>query len=223
MQNSLTKNQKRVLDFIQKYSEEKGFAPSLEEMRKHFKLASVSTAHHYVAQLKAKGYLDHKAGHPRAISIKVVDFSEIPAGAKAVIDSVSVPILGRANCGEAMLVAEESAEGYLKVQRRMLTRRDGIFALRASGNSMNRAKINGKTIDDGDFVLIDSEYGDPKNGDYVLSIIDGCANLKKFHRDPKSGDIMLVSESNDPNHKPIYVSSEDDFMINGKIIAVIKK
>ena len=32
-----------------------------------------------------------------------------------------------------------------------------------------------------------------------------------------------VSESKNPKHKPIYISSEDDFMINGRIISVIKR
>ena len=88
---------------------------------------------------------------------------------------------------------------------------------------MNKAKIQGKNLEEGDFVLIDSEYSTPKSGDYVLSVIDGCANLKKFERDQKTGEVMLVSESKNPNHKPIYVSSRDDFMINGKIILVVKK
>lgn len=62
-----------------------------------------------------------------------------------------------------------------------------------------------------------------KNDDYVLSVIDGCANLKKFEKDTKTGAIRLLSESKNPKHKPIYVSSEDDFMINGRIISVVKK
>ncbi len=88
---------------------------------------------------------------------------------------------------------------------------------------MNKAKISGKNLNDGDFVLIDSEYRTPRNGDCVLSVIDGMANLKKFEKDTRTGDIKLVSESTNKSHKPIYISSEDDFMINGKIIAVLKK
>jgi len=41
----LTKKQKQVLDFITSYQKRYGYSPSLEEIRKHFKLASVSTAH----------------------------------------------------------------------------------------------------------------------------------------------------------------------------------
>jgi len=104
-----------------------------------------------------------------------------------------------------------------------LNRKNGVFALRVKGDSMNKAKINGKNLEDGDFVLIDSGYKNPKNDDYVLSVIDGCANLKKFERDAKTGTIRLLSESKNPKHKPIYVSSEDDFMVNGRIISVVKK
>ena len=60
-------------------------------------------------------------------------------------------------------------------------------------------------------------------GDYILSIIEGCANLKRFRRDGKTGQIMLVSESTNPKHNPIYISSEDDYAVNGKIINVIRK
>ena len=139
------------------------------------------------------------------------------------MDAVRVPVLGVANAGPATLFAEENVAGYLKVSRSVLNRRDGVFALRVKGASMNRAKIGGKNLEEGDFVLIDSTYRMPRNGDYVLSVIDDCANLKKFQRDPKTGDIMLVSESKNPKYKPIYISSEDDFMVNGKIIGVVKR
>jgi len=54
----LTKKQKQVLDFITEYSKKYGYAPSLEEIQKHFKLASVSTAHFHVAKLRDAGYLE---------------------------------------------------------------------------------------------------------------------------------------------------------------------
>ena len=53
----ITKKQKEVLDFISKYAEKYGYAPSLEEMRVTFKFASVSTPYHYVNKLQKEGYL----------------------------------------------------------------------------------------------------------------------------------------------------------------------
>lgn len=65
----LTKKQKPVLDYIEKYSLKKGYAPSLEEIQKKFELASVSTAHFHVAKLRDAGYLDKVEHKARAISV----------------------------------------------------------------------------------------------------------------------------------------------------------
>ncbi|PIR91740.1 LexA repressor, partial [bacterium (Candidatus Gribaldobacteria) CG10_big_fil_rev_8_21_14_0_10_41_12] len=40
--STLTLKQKKILDYLQAYSQKNGYSPSHEEMRKHFKLASVS-------------------------------------------------------------------------------------------------------------------------------------------------------------------------------------
>ena len=220
----ISKKQKQIYDFIVSYSQEQGIAPSLEEIAEHFDfLHYPSSAYYHVKKLQDEGYLERELNRPRSIGIHADRAIKSPFLQKTGMDAVRVPVLGAANAGPATLFAEENIEGYLKVSRRVLNRKDGVFALRVEGDSMNRAKVDGKNLEAGDFVIIDSEYKVPRNGDYVLSVIDGCANLKKFQRDPKTGDVMLVSESSNPIHKPIYISSEDDFMINGKIIGVLKR
>jgi len=217
----LTKKQKGVLDFLNAYSKDKGYAPSLDEIRRHFKLLSVSTAHYYVKKLEEEGYLQKTSNQPRSINIHSNEILKtiIPKS----IETFSIPVLGSANAGPATALAEENITGYLKVSRKDLNRKNGVFALRVEGDSMNKARIGGKNLEEGDFVLIDSEYKNPKNGDYILSIIDNYANLKKFEENKRTGEIRLLSESKNSAHKPIYVSSEDNFIVNGKIISVVKK
>ena len=217
----ITKKQKEVLDFLNSYAKDKGYAPSLDEIRQHFKLVSVSTAHYYVGRLEKEGYLKKESNQPRSISIEKDRI--VKPNISKTTESISIPVLGSANAGPAVLFAEENVEGYLKVPTTLINKRDSVFALRVEGDSMNKSKIEGKNLSEGDFVLIDSEYKNPKNGDYVLSVIDGCANLKKFERNSKTGEVMLISESTNPKHKPIYISSEDNFMINGKIVNVVKR
>src|SRR3990167_9398961 len=65
----LTKKQKLVLDFVKGYQKSKGYAPSLEEIQQHFKLASVSTAHFHVKQLHKKGLLTKEENQARTISV----------------------------------------------------------------------------------------------------------------------------------------------------------
>lgn len=219
---SLTPKQKKVLDFIKSYNKKHEFAPSLKEIGKHLGVTSPATVHQHLATLESKGFISREKSQPRAITLQSLEFIESPYSKLVGVDSISLPIVGSANCGPADILAEENIEGYLKVSKSLLNRRDGIFVIRASGDSMNKANVSGKTIDNGDFVIIDSLARDAKHGDYVLSIIDGCANLKKFKVD-NTGQKMLVSESSNPRHKPIFLHDADDFMINGKIISVIKK
>lgn len=222
----ITKKQKLILDFVRAFTEAKGYAPSLQEIRAKFKLASPSTAHHHVKKLQELGYLKREPNQPRGMSISPIQFLDIKKPSFLTGDaSVSLPILGRANCGEALLFADENPEGYLSVSTRLLSRsrKDGVFVLRADGDSMNRANVAGKTIEHGDFLIIDTQMEDPKNGDYVLSVIDGCANIKKFTRDRATGQVILMPESSNESHKPIYLGGEDDFTVRGKVIAVMKK
>ncbi len=219
----LTPKQKKVLEFVKKYSEKHEFAPSLEEIKKHFKLKSVATVHQHLEALESKGFLEREKNQHRSITVRPVESIESPYAGTVGLDSISLPIVGSANCGPADIFAEENIEGYLKVSKSLLSRRDGLFVVRASGDSMNKADFFGKTIEDGDFVIIDSLDRTPGHGDYVLSIIDGYANLKRFIID-RNGSKMLVSESSKQKHyKPIFLHESDDFMINGKIISVIKK
>jgi repressor LexA len=219
----LTKKQKEVLDFIEAYTKKHAYAPSLEEIRKHFSLASVSTAHHYVKKLEEGGYIKKEENQPRGMAILAADFMGSPVSGNVFgFDYISIPLVGAANCGPATILAEENVEGYLSVPKTLVAKKSGIFALRAIGDSMNRANVKGKTIDEGDIVLIDSEDRDARDGDYVLSIIDGSANLKRYTFDRKLGQVALVSEST-KSYKPIYILPGDDFAVNGKIVAVVKK
>ena len=135
---------------------------------------------------------------------------------------LSIPILGSANCGPAQLYASQNIEGYLKVSERFIKRKEGLFAIKAQGNSLNRANIKGQSIESGDYVIIDSNERVPADGDYVLSVIDGMANLKKFRHDTQNQRIVLISESTQAAH-PIFIHEEDEFVINGKVVDVIKK
>jgi len=135
---------------------------------------------------------------------------------------VSVPILGLANCGPAAIFADQSIQGYLKMSKQFLPRATkSIFAIKAVGSSLNRANINGDSIEDGDYVLIDSNYPNPRNKDYVLSVIDDVANIKRFIKEKDK--IILLSESTD-DISPIYIHpTQDKYMINGKVVQVVKK
>jgi SOS-response transcriptional repressor LexA len=138
---------------------------------------------------------------------------------------IALPILGCADCGVATQYAEERVSGYLKVSKKLLPRgKNNLFAIEAVGFSMNMANINGKSLDDGDFAIVDGDCKVPVSGDYVLSVIDGVANIKKFINDKENNQIVLVSESTkDYQNIHIHPDEATDYLINGKVVDVIKK
>lgn len=141
---------------------------------------------------------------------------------------VLVPIVGSASCGPALNYAEEYCEGFLRISKQLLGKqttqlKNRYMAVKADGESMNNARI-GKSkqpINNGDFVLVDVTQNYAEDGDYVLSIIGGMANIKRLKKHEEY--ISLESESLTPERfPPIIVGQSENCMINGKVVAVYK-
>src|ERR1043166_7256748 len=96
--------------------------------------------------------------------------------------------------------AEENMLGQVHVPKEFLKPPNSkFFLLRVRGDSMNRAKIEGQTIEDGDLVLVrQQERADP--GKIVVALVDGEATIKKLVKAP--GYYVLQPESSNPKHRP---------------------
>ncbi len=139
---------------------------------------------------------------------------------------VTIPILGGASAGPATQFADSHVEGYLKISSNLLKSKNyrSLYALRVIGHSMNRARIEHQTADDGDYIIVDSTKRDPSNNSYVIAVVDGLANVKRFVKDEANNQIVLLSESSD-NFLPIFVHEDDerDGLISGTVVQVIKQ
>lgn len=206
---------------------------SPKELLDHFPI-QYATLFHHLRRLLDKGVI-FKVGERPKVLYMIARAKKKPAkeddpveifreNVGRVTNFAAIPILGCADCGQASQIAEQKPEGFLKISKRILPKNHkNIFAIQAKGASMNLAKINGKNIENGDYVLIDSTARAPQNGDCVLSVIDGVANLKKFHADQKNKQVLLVSEST-VAHPPICIHpAEVEYLVNGKAVDVIKK
>jgi SOS-response transcriptional repressor LexA len=154
--------------------------------------------------------------------------SSSPGWAKGLLHKAShlfsIPIVGTANCGPATIFAEQNFEGILRVSSKLIGRPKptGLYAIKTDGSSMNRAEINGRRIEDGDYVIVNKDDTDVKSGDVVLAIIDNKGTIKRFIDDRVNEQIVLKADSS-YDYEPIYLHPDDDFSISGKVIAVIKK
>jgi len=196
----LTKRQKEVLDFIEKYKSKKKYSPSLEEIRRRFKLASVSTAHFHVKKLEELGYLDRPKNKPRGINIYKKELM------------IKVPILGIIAAGQP-IEAIENREETIAIPKNKLPKIGEVYALRIVGNSMIDENIN-----DGDIVLV-KQQSVAENGQKVVALIDNSeATLKKIYKE--KGGIRLQPANQ--KIEPIIIKKDRELTIQGIVIDVIK-
>jgi SOS regulatory protein LexA len=210
----LTQKQKIVLQAIKQFFAEHGQMPTVREIKEEssrlgLKLKSVRSFFLYLNALEEKGYIE-RTSEDRGILLKGVTSDNF----------VQVPVFGSASAGAAAMFADQYVEGYLRVSKRLVKDRD-IFAVQVNGTSMNKAVVNSKTIESGDFVLVDGGVKEYKNNDRVLVVIDGLATVKTY-RTVDGKTIALIPESTDKRHQPIFLTDEDDFVINGLVVNVLK-
>jgi SOS regulatory protein LexA len=192
----LTKRQKQILDFIKSYTKKKGFAPSLEEIRKKLRLNSVATIHQHVEALKSKGYLDKQKNQRRSI--------EITKSEKL----VRIPLLGTIAAGQPIeaIISHEQ----ISVPKNMLSQSGNHYALKVSGDSM----IN-EGIFDGDTIIIRKQEI-VENGETAVALIDGDqATVKKIYLEKNRFRLQPAN----PAFKPIFVRS---LTIQGRVVGVLR-
>jgi len=178
---------------------------------------------HHLLQLQKRGFLtiDRARGMMERTKTE-------PGWAKGLLEKpnrlFSIPIVGTANCGPASIYAEPNFQGFLRVSSKLVgrSRPEGIYAIKADGSSMNRVNLHGKSIEDGDYVIIDGNDRVAENRNIVVAIIEGRATIKRFIDDKKNNQIVLMADSSF-DYNPIYIHPEDNISICGKVIGVIKK
>jgi len=192
----ITKKQKEVLDFVKTYSKSNGYAPSLEEIQRKFKFASVSTAHFHISKLKKAGHLDNTA---RAISVSEKELL------------VKIPLMGIIAAGQPIEAIEDKET--IVVPKNKLPKSNEVYALRVRGNSMNDEDIH-----DGDTILI-KKQSIAENGEKVVALLNGNeATLKTFYKE--KGHIRLQPANK--NYQPIILKKGQEFSLQGVLFDIIK-
>lgn len=195
----LTKKQKLVLDFVKQHQRSKGYAPSLEEIQKHFKLASVSTAHFHIKQLQKKGLLTKEEKQPRTISAMKEEMT------------LEIPMVGSIAAGEPIEAIEILGE-TITVPRSDIKLPFHHYALRVKGDSMIE-----EGIFNDDIVVIRSQKT-ANDGQTVVAIIDdNQATLKKIF---KEKDKIRLQPAN-KNLRPFFRKNVEIRGVVEKIIRTL--
>jgi repressor LexA len=197
----LTKRQREILDYLNDFIHQHGYAPSLEEIGRRFGLSSLATVHKHLTNLQEKGFI--KRAWNRSRSVEMV---QTRAGGRA----VELPLLGYVAAGvpiEAVAGAETIA-----VPESLVGKRDS-YVLRVKGDSMIDEQIR-----DGDYVIVEDRRS-ADNGEMVIAMLHGSdVTLKKLYRE--HGRIRLQPAN--PAIQPLLVAA-DAVQVQGVVVGVMRK
>jgi repressor LexA len=190
-----------ILGFIERFSRERGFPPTIREIGKAFGIASTNGVRYHLHRLEKDGHLRRSGKISRGIeSMRSNAHGKDPG----------IPILGRVAAGQPIL-AEECYEGRLETDH-LFGESGELFALRVRGDSMIDAGVF-----ENDYVVV-RQQDTAAAGEMVVAMIDDEATVK-FYR-PGANAIELVPAN--ARYRPIVVERGEEFRLLGVVRGVVR-
>jgi repressor LexA len=204
----LTARQRSILDFLRRHAREKGYPPTIREIRDAFHLRSNRGVVDHLKALERKGCIRRMPGSSRGIEFE--NASGLPDhGSRG---TIAYPVAGGIHAGRPE--PPDGEGGRILVLDDALFADRGDFILEIKGDSM---------IDDhivpGDLIVV-RKVETCESGSLVAALVDGEATVKRFIR---SGSRVILQPAN-PKCEPIVLSGDDgrDCSIIGKVVGVIR-
>jgi repressor LexA len=199
IKKTLTRRQKEILDKIQNFILENGYAPTVREIGQMAGLTNPSAVFKHLLSLEKKGYLRREGGELR--------LSYLPDA----VNQVRLPLVGLVPAGSPREMFDTLGES-VEVPAWFAGRKSGnLFCLKVTGKSMIDAYI-----DDGDLVVIERTET-ANSGEMVVALLeDRTVTLKRLRREKDR--VLLVPEN--PAFKPIEAK---EVRIVGRVAGVIRK
>ena len=199
----------RILNFIGKFLNERGYAPTVRDIARGCNISTPSVVQHHLNTLDRQGYIRRDPEVFR--SIQLVERK------REVISRV--PLLGAIAAGKPIPVPAPDTwttvpEETLQLTEEVTQGKKDVYALKVKGTSMIDA-----FVDDGDIVLIQPTT---KVEDGEMAVVwlktEQEVTLKKVYHE--AGRIRLQPANKEM--KPIYYKPED-VEIQGKVVGVLRK
>ncbi len=204
----LPNKKQQMLDFLKSYVKNRGYAPTLSEIAKKFKVSSLATVHEHMAFLEKHGFIK-RTGNIQSRELEIMESGNNSAPSYIEGSMNTLPLVGLITAG-APIEAVENREADIAVPAE-ITRGRQCYILKVRGDSMVESLIA-----DGDLVIVEkTEYA--KNGDMVVAVLDdGTATLKKFY---KEKNYVRLQPAN-AKYQPLIV---ENVIIRGRVVGIIRK
>lgn len=190
-----------VLKFIEEFTADNGYAPSIREVCAKLNIKSTATAYSYIAKLQDRGDLTKASNKKRTVSLNMITPQR------------KVPLIGKVTAGYPIF-ATQNYQGYYNLPANEFHGED-LFMLEVSGNSMIDAGIF-----NGDQIIV-RKQSTAENGEIVVALVNDLeeATVKRFF---KREDKIILHPENSEYPDFIY-EKNDQIEILGKVIGLVRK
>lgn len=212
----LSDRQRNMLDFIQRYSRDQGYPPSIREIGEAVGISSTSVVNYNLNRLVEEGYLDRHQNVSRGLRLT----DKMSTAVERLSGVLRVPLVGRIFAGQPVPLPGTDdpvfgADEGIELARGLLPVEDGLFALQVKGDSMIDAMVG-----DGDIVVM-RRQPDWRNGDMVAVWLRSKeeTTLKHIY---KEGSRIRLQPAN-PTMRSFYVDDPSDVEVQGKVMLVVRQ
>ena len=190
----MTKKAKKLFDFLKKYVEKNGIAPSFEEMKAHMELKSKASIFQYLEYLENSGNITRDKIKSRSIRINNL-----------------IPYFNEISAGIPLNTSSDNIE-YIQINDLLKNKDSNCFACKVNGNSMESFGIFNN-----DIVIIDKNTSYNFKNIYAVEIDNNEITLKKI----KLIDNYIIIEG-DKNNYQSSKYNKDRIKIIGKMINLVR-
>ena len=153
----MTKNAKKLLEFLRKYIEKNEISPNYEEMKEHMGLKSKSSIFQYLEYLEELGHIKKDKLKSRSIELNSV-----------------IPFYNEISAGKPIDVLNDQIE-YIDVNNFIKSDKANCIACKVHGNSMESYGI----FED-DIIIVERVTNYNSNDIHAVQIDDSEITLKKI-------------------------------------------
>jgi repressor LexA len=195
----LYNRQRQILNYLNKFISDNGFAPTIREIGEALGLSSPATVEEHLHALERKGVIRRTRGRKRAITVNPHFSTQA---------SSQIPVLGQIAAGYPLEAIEQR---HSFVEFPAATAGTELYGLLVRGDSLAEDGIFS-----GDLVIVQKQEV-CANGDLVVALLeDNTATLKRCYRE---SDRIRLQPAN-AQYQPIYVRN---LRIQGKVIGLVRR
>ncbi len=191
----MTKNAKKLLEFLRKYIEKNKISPNYEEMKEHMGLKSKSSIFQYLEYLEELGHIKKDKLKSRSIELNSV-----------------IPFYNEISAGKPIDVLNDQIE-YIDVNNFIKSDKSNCIACKVHGNSMESYGI----FED-DIIIVERVTNYNSNDIHAVQIDDSEITLKKIKL--IKGEVEIFGDHK--NFSSVRYN-KDRVKILGKMVNLVRK